>query len=167
MLDSADNNIIIDLIQVAAFRVGVCLQMPTLAVWPIHKIFTPNVRKLRDQYFSVSRALAVDRMNTDSKRQDLFSHILAAKDPQTGRGFTMDGIWGESTLLIVAGISPRRPSKMWSLQTSDIRQVPMLSRPGWQPVSTTWAVARTHTQRPVLKCSPYSAQQTMFEAETN
>ena len=103
MIDLVDNRFIIDLIQVAAFRVGVCLQMSALAVWNVDKIFTPNVRKLRDQYVGVSRKLAFDRMKMDSKRQDLFSHILAAKDPQTGRGFTLDEIWGEATLLIVAG----------------------------------------------------------------
>ncbi|KAK3170695.1 hypothetical protein OEA41_002777 [Lepraria neglecta] len=103
MLELMDNRFIIDLIQVAAFRVGVCLQMPNLAVWNIDKIFTPRVRKLRDQYVGVSKRMAVDRMNMDSKRQDLFSHILAAKDPQTGKGFSLDEIWGESTLLIVAG----------------------------------------------------------------
>ena len=105
MLDLGDNHFIIDLIQVAAFRVGVCLQMPKLAVWNLDKIFTPNVRKLRDQYVGVSRRMAVDRMNMNSKRQDLFSHILSAKDPQTGKGFTIDEIWGESTLLIIAGKS--------------------------------------------------------------
>ncbi|MCJ1250608.1 hypothetical protein MMC30_007836 [Trapelia coarctata] len=103
MLDLVDNRFIIDLIQVAAFRVGVCLQMPKLAIMNLDKIFTPNVRKLRDQYVGVSKKLAVDRMNMDSKRRDLFSHILAARDPQTGKGFTMDEIWGESTLLIIAG----------------------------------------------------------------
>ena len=103
MLDLVDNRFIIDLIQVAAFRVGVCLQMPNLVVWNIDKIFTPRVRELRDQYVGVSKKMAVDRMNMDSKRKDLFSHILAAKDPQTGKGFSLDEIWGESTLLIVAG----------------------------------------------------------------
>ena len=103
MLDLVDNRFIIDLIQVAAYRVGVCLQMPRLAVWNVDKLFTPSVRTLRDQYVAVSKKLAIERMNMDSKRQDLFSHILAAKDPQTGKGFSMDEIWGESTLLIVAG----------------------------------------------------------------
>lgn len=103
MLDLADNRFILDLIQVAAFRVGVCLQMPSLAVWNIDKIFTPHIRKLRDGYVGVSKKMAHDRMNMDSKRQDLFSHILAAKDPETGKGFSLDEIWGESTLLIVAG----------------------------------------------------------------
>ena len=112
MLGVADNRFIIELIQVAAFRVGVCLQMPILAAWNLDKIFTPSVRKLRDQYVSVSRVLAVDRMNMNSKRQDLFSHILAARDPQTGKGFTMDEIWGESTLLIVAGTLIKRAESL-------------------------------------------------------
>ena len=107
MLDNSDNRFIIDLIQVAAFRVGVCLQMPALAVWQVDKIFAPAVRKIRDQYVAVSKKMAIDRMNMDHKRQDLFSHILAAKDPETGKGFSMDELWGESTLLIIAGTSSR------------------------------------------------------------
>ncbi|KAI4162632.1 MAG: hypothetical protein LQ342_003678 [Letrouitia transgressa] len=103
MLDFADNRFIIDLIQIAAFRVGVCLQMPQLAVLNLDKIFTPHVRKLRDGYVRVSKDMAIERMKMDSRRQDLFSHILAAKDPETGKGFSMDEIWGESTLLIIAG----------------------------------------------------------------
>ena len=106
MLDFVDNRYIIDLIQVAAFRVGVCLQKPSLAVWNVDKIFTPHVRKLRDKYVELSHQMALARMNMGSKRQDLFSHILAAKDPETGKGFSKDEIWGESTLLIVAGILP-------------------------------------------------------------
>ena len=115
MLTAADNRFIIDLIQVAAFRVGVCLQMSKLAVWNIDRILTPNVRKLRDRYVGVSKKMAIDRMNMESTRQDLFSHILAAKDPQTGKGCTLDEIWGESTLLIVAG-TPFGKAKSWSLQ---------------------------------------------------
>lgn len=103
MLDNASNRFIIDLIQTAAFRVGVCLQMPQLAVFNIDKIFASQVRKLRDSYVKVSREMAVERMKTNSTRKDLFSHILAAKDPETGKGFSMDEIWGESTLLIIAG----------------------------------------------------------------
>lgn len=108
MLELVDNRFIIDLIQVAAFRVGVCLQMPSLAVWNIDRVFTPHVRKLRDKYVTVSKDMAIERTKMDSKRQDLFSHILAAKDPQTGKGFSQDEIWGESTLLIIAGNSVKR-----------------------------------------------------------
>ena len=103
MLSVVDNRFILRLIQVASFRVGVCLQMPTLAVWNIDKFFTPHVRKIRDKYIRISKEMAMERMNMESKRQDLFSYILAAKDPETGNGFSLDEIWGESTLLIVAG----------------------------------------------------------------
>ena len=105
MLSVVENRFILGLIQIASFRVGVCLQMPSLAVWNVDKIFTPHIRKLRDKYVKVSKEMAVERMNMDSKRQDLFSYILAARDPETGKGFSLDEIWGESTLLIVAGNS--------------------------------------------------------------
>ena len=134
MLDLVDNRFIIDLIQVAAYRVGVCLQMPRLAVWNVDKLFTPNVRTLRDQYVAVSKKLAVERMSMDSKRRDLFSHILAAKDPQTGKGFSMDEIWGESTLLIVAG-NLQSHIAFWA--KLNFLQAPMQYRLGWQAVSTT------------------------------
>ena len=104
MLDIADNRYFIDLIQMAAFRVGVCLQMPQLTKFKLDKILTPRVRKSRDSYVRVSQEMAIERINMDSQRQDLFSHILAATDPMTGKGFSMDEIWGESTLLIIAGI---------------------------------------------------------------
>ena len=103
MLDRNDNRYIIDLIQYAAFRVGVCLQMPQLAILNIDKILAPHVRRLRDQYVALSKSLALDRVKMDSARQDLFSHILAARDPETGNGFSLDELWGESTLLTVAG----------------------------------------------------------------
>ena len=134
MLDLVDNRFIIDLIQVAAYRVGVCLQMPRLAVWNADKLFTPNVRTLRDQYVAVSKKLAVERMSMDSKRRDLFSHILAAKDPQTGKGFSMDEIWGESTLLIVAG---NLQSHIAFQAKLNFLQAPMRYRLEWQAVSTT------------------------------
>ena len=106
MLDVVDHRFIIDLIQLAAFRVGVCLQMPMLAIWNVDKVLSPFVRKQRDQYVKVSKEMAVGRMNMESTRKDLFSYILAAKDPQTGKGFSIDEIWGEATLLIVAGKIP-------------------------------------------------------------
>ena len=103
MLQRPDNRFILDLIQYAAFRVGVCLQLPRLAIWNVDKYVSPKVRGLRDQYVAVSKKMALDRASMDSERSDLFSHILAAKDPETGRGFSLDELWGESTLLIVAG----------------------------------------------------------------
>lgn len=112
MLAETSNRFIIDLIQAATFRVGVCFQMSKLAVWNIDKLLSPGVSKLRDRYVEVSRSMAIDRMKMEkANRHDLFSYILAAKDPQTGKGFSMDDIWGESTLLIVAGKKQSFPKK--------------------------------------------------------
>ena len=36
-------------------------------------------------------------------RKDFFYYLLNAKDPETGKGFSMDELWGESNLLIIAG----------------------------------------------------------------
>jgi cytochrome P450 len=103
MLERFNNRYIIDLIQYAAFRVGVCLQMPGLALWNVDKIVSPHVRSLRDQYVALSKSMALDRVNMDTGRQDLFSHILAARDPETSKGFSLDELWGEATLLTIAG----------------------------------------------------------------
>ena len=133
MLNNEDNRFIIALIHAASFRVGVCLQMPNLAVWNMDKVFTPYLRKLRDRYVEFSKEMATERMNMNSKRQDLFSYILSAKDPETGNGFSMDEIWGESTLLIVAG--DLKKTKVPVYFESNVGQAPTRSPPEWLVVS--------------------------------
>ena len=103
MMDLPMNRFIISLIKATTFRVGVYLQIPQLAIWNLDKILTFRIRKLREQLVKVSRGMAIERMNMDSKRQDLFSHILAARDPDTGIGFSMDEIASESHIMIIAG----------------------------------------------------------------
>lgn len=43
------------------------------------------------------------KLGLDTDRKDFFYYLLNAKDPETGKGFTMDELWGESNLLIIAG----------------------------------------------------------------
>lgn len=52
-----------------------------------------------------SKAQAVERTKSglDVDRKDFFYYLLNAKDPETGNGFSMDELWGESNLLIIAG----------------------------------------------------------------
>jgi cytochrome P450 len=38
-----------------------------------------------------------------SAKKDLFYHLLHAKDPETGRGFSTKELWGEANLLMIAG----------------------------------------------------------------
>lgn len=52
-----------------------------------------------------NKKLAGERvaMGNDSGRKDFFRYLLEAKDPETGKGFEMPELWGESVLLIIAG----------------------------------------------------------------
>jgi cytochrome P450 len=52
-----------------------------------------------------SRAQLAERtaMGTETDRRDFFYHLLRARDPETGAGFSTPELWGESNLLIIAG----------------------------------------------------------------
>jgi cytochrome P450 len=42
-------------------------------------------------------------LGVDTDRRDFFYHLLRARDPETGAGFSPNELWGESNLLIIAG----------------------------------------------------------------
>jgi cytochrome P450 len=52
-----------------------------------------------------SRAQLAERtkLGEESDRRDFFYHLLKARDPETGLGFSTPELWGESNLLIIAG----------------------------------------------------------------
>ena len=43
------------------------------------------------------------KQGLETDRKDFFYYLLNANDPETGRGFSTDELWGESNLLIIAG----------------------------------------------------------------
>jgi cytochrome P450 len=53
--------------------------------------------------YSKGQAMERTKLGLDVDRKDFFYHLLNAKDPETGKGFSMDELWGESNLLIIAG----------------------------------------------------------------
>jgi cytochrome P450 len=53
--------------------------------------------------YSKSQVVQRTKLGLDVDRKDFFFYLLNAKDPETGAGFSMDELWGESNLLIVAG----------------------------------------------------------------
>ncbi len=53
--------------------------------------------------YSKAQAMERTKLGVDVDRKDFFYYLLNAKDPETGRGFSMDELWGESNLLIIAG----------------------------------------------------------------
>ncbi|KAL1612329.1 hypothetical protein SLS60_000555 [Paraconiothyrium brasiliense] len=91
MLESPANRFAVDLVGNAAHRHLI--------------ILFRKIAAQRGQYMQYSKAQAMERtkMGLDVDRRDFFYHLLNAKDPETGKGFSMDELWGESNLLIIAG----------------------------------------------------------------
>jgi cytochrome P450 len=52
--------------------------------------------------YSKGQAMERTKMQ-DIDRKDFFYYLLNAKDSETGEGFSMNELWGESNLLIIAG----------------------------------------------------------------
>jgi cytochrome P450 len=54
--------------------------------------------------YSKAQAMERTKIGTeDCDRKDFFYYLLNAHDPETGRGFSRDELWGESNLFIIAG----------------------------------------------------------------
>jgi cytochrome P450 len=78
--------------------------MPLLHEYHLDKILFPKLAAGRDRYMAYSKSQAAERMkSTDVDRKDFFYYLLKARDPDTGLGFSVPELWGESNLLIIAG----------------------------------------------------------------
>lgn len=104
MLEHGDANFIVELLGNAARRIGILSQMPWLTSCMADKALFPTIRSKRDKFVAISKRLAEDKQQAKNEgAQDIFSCILAARDPETGTGFPPAELWAESALLIIAG----------------------------------------------------------------
>lgn len=82
--------------------------MPFLHRSGIDKILFRKIYNDRKAYLTFSRKQVSERTNSDvlkSERKDFFYYLLRSKDPETGEGFSMRELWGESNTLIIAGMT--------------------------------------------------------------
>lgn len=105
MLERPDNRFAIDLIGNAAHRHLICGTYLPIHEYHLDKVLFRKIAAGRARYMQYSKAQAGERMKMglDVERKDFFYHLLNAKDPETGKGFTTPELWGESNLLIIAG----------------------------------------------------------------
>ncbi|KAK0611327.1 cytochrome P450-like protein [Immersiella caudata] len=105
MLDKPDNRYAVDLVGVAAQRHLICGTMPIIDKLGLDKILLRKIAAGRARYMAYSRAQLTERtaLGDETDRRDFFYHLLKARDPETGQGFTTPELWGESNLLIIAG----------------------------------------------------------------
>lgn len=82
-----------------------CGTMPILNTLSLDRLLFPNIAAGRARYMAYSRAQLTERtkLGDETDRRDFFYHLLKARDPETGLGFSTPELWGESNLLIIAG----------------------------------------------------------------
>ena len=106
MLEKEDNRFIIDAIAASNMRTSVYAQIPELAKFKLEKIFYPQGARMRQRFLDLTKSLAESRADLPKDHKgDLFSLVVEAKDPETGKGFSLPELWSESKFLIVAGKS--------------------------------------------------------------
>lgn len=79
--------------------------MPIVDKLNLDKVLFRKIAAGRARYMAYSRSQLADRtaLGDETDRRDFFYHLLKARDPETGQGFTTPELWGESNLLIIAG----------------------------------------------------------------
>lgn len=79
--------------------------MPLIDKLRLDRLLFPGIASGRARYMAYSKGQLTERtkLGDDTDRRDFFYHLLRARDPETGQGFTTPELWGESNLLIIAG----------------------------------------------------------------
>ena len=105
MLERPDNRFAIDMVTNAAHRHLMCGTYLPIHEYHVDKILFRKIAAMRARYMQFSKAQAAERtkLGLDIDRKDFFYYLLKAKDPETGKGFSVPELWGESNLLIIAG----------------------------------------------------------------
>ncbi|KAI0205898.1 isotrichodermin C-15 hydroxylase [Astrocystis sublimbata] len=105
MLEQPDNRYALELVSLATTRHLICGTMRIVEKLNLDKVLFRKIAAGRAKYMAYSKAQLTERtkLGDDTDRRDFFYHLLKARDPETGQGFAMSELWGESNLLIIAG----------------------------------------------------------------
>ncbi|KXJ89961.1 isotrichodermin C-15 hydroxylase [Microdochium bolleyi] len=105
MLESPTNRYALELVSLATTRHLICGTMRIVGQLKLDNILFHKIAAGRAKYMAYSKAQLTERtkLGDDTDRRDFFYHLLKARDPETGQGFTTPELWGESNLLIIAG----------------------------------------------------------------
>ena len=105
-LEKPDNRFAIKLVSTSSKFHYLTAQMPMLKKLGLDRLLFRDLRANRQRFMSYSRARLNQRvkLGTDNDRRDFFFYLLNAKDPETGLGFSTPELWGESNVLLIAGM---------------------------------------------------------------
>ncbi|KAH7327080.1 cytochrome P450 [Rhexocercosporidium sp. MPI-PUGE-AT-0058] len=74
--------------------------------WGLTSRLFPGITAGRNAFRAYAKLQAQERVNLGVEGNDVkdfFHYLIEAKDPETGEGFTMNELWGEANLIIIAG----------------------------------------------------------------
>lgn len=105
MLERPENRFALELVELATTRHLICGTMPIVDKLKIDKFLFPKLAAGRARYMTYSKKQLSERtkLGEETDRRDFFYYLLKARDPETGQGFSVPELWGESNLLIIAG----------------------------------------------------------------
>ncbi|KAL0935888.1 benzoate 4-monooxygenase cytochrome p450 [Colletotrichum truncatum] len=104
LLQSSENHWIAEAILGQMRRVSFLMQLPELEDMRLHKLLFPQARKKAMRFSLKSKEIMEKRKQAlGETKNDLFSKLLEAKDPETGESLSQLQLWAESNLLIIAG----------------------------------------------------------------
>ncbi|KAF8851249.1 cytochrome P450 [Acephala macrosclerotiorum] len=105
MLENDEERDVIKLVANASWMHLILGTYPMIKTLGLNKILFGEIYKRRMQYMAYSKVQFEKRMKVglETDRKDFFFYLLNARDPETGRGFTMPELLGESNLMIIAG----------------------------------------------------------------
>jgi len=110
------NAFIVKGLEGGSYRNNVYIQAPGVQWMGVEFLF-PALYKLRMKYLFLLKRLVGQRLaeGKDAK-EDLFSYVVDAKDPETGTKISMSELWSEATFFFAAGMAFSIP---YALKLSD------------------------------------------------
>jgi cytochrome P450 len=105
-LQTSDENVfVLKGLEGGSYRNNVYIQAPRVKWFGVELLF-PSLLRLRLKYALLLRRLVKQRLaeGKDAK-EDLFSYVLDARDPETGTKIRLSELWSEATFFFPAGTS--------------------------------------------------------------
>ena len=115
------NRFLVDAIKASSRVAGVYAQYPRLKDIGVER-WLKKGNWTRAKFGMLMKAMVEKRISQGAgASHDLFSFIINSQDPETGQKFTLDEIWAESRLFIIAGMLTVIGPTLWIIITDSTR----------------------------------------------
>lgn len=128
LLTSGKNRQIVHIVDAMSALMSYRAECPRVARTLIEKIASPVVFRKAFEYTGMVRMMVSKRISAPAQKQetearDIFSHMLRARDPDTGEGLPLAQLWADGSSFVFAGtllIIPIRPSEVAKIKLNRV-----------------------------------------------